>query len=98
MKKSTGIVRRIDELGRVVIPKEIRDTHGMPTGCPLEIFIDGQTIVLKKYQPGCYQCSTTDEQTVHPFTGGLRLCQACQEIMARQLKARGEIILTEKED
>ena len=49
--KSTGIVRHIDDLGRVVIPKEIRRTHGIKEGDPLEICIDGDKIVLQKYQP-----------------------------------------------
>lgn len=49
--KATGIVRRIDDLGRVVIPKEIRRTMRINEGDPLEIFVDGKTIMLKKYQP-----------------------------------------------
>lgn len=48
--KSTGIVRKIDDLGRIVIPKEIRKTHGINEGDPLEICIDGNRIVLQKYQ------------------------------------------------
>ena len=47
--KLAGIVRRIDELGRIVIPKEIRKTLHIKNGENLEIFIDGETIVLKKY-------------------------------------------------
>ena len=49
--KSTGFVRRIDDLGRVVIPKELRRTLRIKEGDPLEIFVDGKTIMLKKYQP-----------------------------------------------
>ena len=49
--KSTGIVRRIDDLGRIVIPKEIRRTHGIKEGDPMEICIDGNKIVLQKYIP-----------------------------------------------
>ena len=49
--KATGIVRRIDDLGRVVIPKEIRRTIHIKEGDPLEIFVDGRTVMLKKYQP-----------------------------------------------
>ena len=48
--KATGIVRRIDDLGRIVIPKEIRRTVGIKEGDPLEIFLDNG-IVLKKYEP-----------------------------------------------
>lgn len=48
--KSTGIVRRIDQLGRVVIPKETRDILDLPTGTPMEIFTEGEAIVLCRYQ------------------------------------------------
>ena len=50
--KATGIVRRIDDLGRVVIPKEIRKTLRIKEGTPLEIFTDREgQIILKKYSP-----------------------------------------------
>lgn len=49
--KSTGMVRKIDELGRVVIPMELRKTLGIDKQDPLEIFIKGDQIVLQKYQP-----------------------------------------------
>lgn len=48
--KTTGIVRIIDDLGRVVIPREIRKTMHINEGDPLEIFVDGKTIMFKKYQ------------------------------------------------
>ena len=49
--KATGIVRRIDDLGRVVIPREIRKNLGINEGDPLEIFVDGKTVIFKKYRP-----------------------------------------------
>ena len=49
--KATGIVRRIDDLGRIVLPKEIRRTLGVREGDPMEIFMDGDMVVLKKYNP-----------------------------------------------
>jgi AbrB family looped-hinge helix DNA binding protein len=49
--KSTGIVRKLDDLGRVVIPMELRKTLQLTIGAPVEIFIDGESIVLRKYQP-----------------------------------------------
>ncbi|WP_081327866.1 AbrB/MazE/SpoVT family DNA-binding domain-containing protein [Lysinibacillus sp. FSL M8-0337] len=49
--KSTGIVRKVDELGRVVIPKELRRTLGIEEKDPVEIYIDGDKIILKKYLP-----------------------------------------------
>ncbi len=53
MMKSTGIVRKVDELGRVVIPIELRRTLGIGEKDALEIFVDGEKIVLKKYEPAC---------------------------------------------
>ena len=54
--KSTGIVRKVDELGRVVIPIELRKTMEIGEKEPLEIFVEGDTIILKKYQPACVFC------------------------------------------
>ncbi len=48
---STGVVRRMDDLGRVVIPKQVREKMGFKDGTPFEIFIDGKDLVLKKYVP-----------------------------------------------
>lgn len=58
--KSTGMVRKIDELGRVVIPKELRRTLGIDNQDPLEIFIDGDKVILKKYKPNM-ACAVTGE-------------------------------------
>ncbi|MFJ6264376.1 AbrB/MazE/SpoVT family DNA-binding domain-containing protein [Lysinibacillus xylanilyticus] len=49
--KSTGITRKVDELGRVVIPKELRDNLGIKEKDPLEIFTEGSNIILRKYEP-----------------------------------------------
>lgn len=51
MVKSTGIVRRVDELGRVVIPIELRRTLGITEKDALEIYVDGDKIILRKYEP-----------------------------------------------
>lgn len=50
--KSTGIIRRIDDLGRVVIPNDIRRTAGIKVGDPLEIFVEGGMVTFKKYKVG----------------------------------------------
>ena len=57
--KSTGIVRRVDELGRVVIPIELRNKFGICEKDPIEIFVDGSSIILKKYEPKlvCTKCA-----------------------------------------
>lgn len=58
MMRATGIVRKIDELGRVVIPMELRRTMGIGEKDPMEIFVDGEQIVLRKYAPGCLFCGS----------------------------------------
>ena len=58
--KSTGMVRKVDELGRIVIPIEIRQNMDIKVKDPLEIFIDNDTIILRKYQPACIFCGNAD--------------------------------------
>ena len=57
--KSTGIIRRMDELGRVVIPIEIRNQFNIVEKDPIEIYVDGSSIVLKKFEPNCVFCGNT---------------------------------------
>lgn len=62
--KSTGIVRKLDELGRITLPKELRRTMGLGEGAPLEIHVDDDAIVLKKYiseKKTCTICGATHE-------------------------------------
>ena len=49
--KSTGIVRKVDELGRIVLPKELRQTLNINERDPIEIFVDNSSIILQKYEP-----------------------------------------------
>ena len=58
--KATGIVRKVDELGRIVIPKELRRTLGINEKDPVEIYTDGGNIILRKYAPGCAFCGSVD--------------------------------------
>ena len=70
--KATGIVRRIDDLGRVVIPKEIRKVHRIKEGDPLEIFTDKEgEIILKKYSPigELTEFASTYADTISKTTG-----------------------------
>jgi transcriptional pleiotropic regulator of transition state genes len=73
--KSTGIVRRVDELGRVVIPVELRRVYGIDERDPLEIFTQGDQIVLRKYQPMCVFCG--QEVGVVGFQGKV-VCGPCR--------------------
>lgn len=59
MLKATGIIRRVDELGRIVIPIEIRNKFGIKEKDPIEIFVDGNMIAMKKYEPNCIFCGST---------------------------------------
>ncbi|WP_195264515.1 AbrB/MazE/SpoVT family DNA-binding domain-containing protein [Clostridium sp. 1001275B_160808_H3] len=62
--KSIGVVRNLDQLGRVVLPKELRKSMDIQEGQPLEIYTEGEAIILKKYQPGCHCCGDTAVATV----------------------------------
>lgn len=72
--KSTGIVRNIDELGRIVIPKEIRKKLGIENSDPVEIYVEGDKILLMKYHPACHFCGSTEE--IADFKGKV-ICKAC---------------------
>ncbi len=59
--KSTGIVRKVDDLGRVVIPIELRRTLDIEEKDPLEIHVDGEQIVLRKHMASCVFCGSEQE-------------------------------------
>jgi len=58
--KSTGIVRKVDDLGRIVLPIELRRTLSIDEKDPLEIYVNGDNIILKKYEPTCVFCGRTE--------------------------------------
>lgn len=72
--KSTGIVRRIDELGRIVLPAELRRTLDIGDKENMEIFVDGSSIVLKKYRPACVFCDSFRD--ISHFKGK-NICSRC---------------------
>jgi len=71
---STGIVRHLDELGRIVIPKETRCMLGLRDHDPLEIFLDDEELVLQKFSPGCTFCGAAS--TGISFRGK-NICRRC---------------------
>jgi transcriptional pleiotropic regulator of transition state genes len=72
--KAIGIVRKVDELGRIVLPMELRRTFNIQKEDPLEIFVDEDAIILKKYEPACIFCGSADEVTqIH----GKNVCKNC---------------------
>lgn len=72
--KSTGIVRKVDELGRIVLPIELRRTLDIAEKDSLEIYVDGTSIVLKKYEPACIFCA--DAKNVVSYKGK-NVCTNC---------------------
>ena len=74
--KSTGIVRNVDELGRIVIPKEMRKKMDIANSDPVEIYVEGDKIILTKYHPCCNFCG--NEENVIEFKGK-KICNACLE-------------------
>ena len=74
--KSTGMVRRIDELGRIVIPSEIRQTLGIQLRDSIEIFVEDDRVILQKYRPSCIFCKETENLVSF---GEKRVCRTCIE-------------------
>lgn len=72
--KSTGIVRKVDELGRIVLPIELRRTLNIDEKDSLEIYVDGSSVILRKYQPSCVFCGEADDVVVYR---GKNICRSC---------------------
>lgn len=80
--KSTGIVRKVDELGRIVLPIELRKSLDISVKDPIEIFIDNERIVLQKYYPACIFCGNADNVV---YYNGKRICADCLEAIKTKL-------------
>lgn len=76
MVKSTGIIRKIDELGRIVLPMELRNKLNIAEKDSLEIFVEGSSIVLKKYHSTCTFCGS--DKNLIAFSDKL-ICSKCKE-------------------
>ena len=72
--KATGVVRRVDQLGRLVLPKDLRRTYSINIGDPLEIYTEDDMIILKKYEPSCVFCDESRDVTDYM---GKRVCNSC---------------------
>lgn len=81
--KSTGIVRRVDELGRIVLPIELRRTLGIAEKDALEIYVDQGLIILKKYEPACVFCG--DAKEVFTFENK-NICPSCAKSIQSFIK------------
>lgn len=80
--KATGIVRKVDELGRVVIPIELRNKFDIKVKDPIEIFVDSNSIVLKKYEPNCVFCGNTKDLVNY---NDKLVCAKCIEKLQKEI-------------
>jgi len=72
--RSTGVVRKIDNMGRIVLPKETRNYLGIQVKTPLEIYVDEEYIYLKKYEPSCVFCKEAKNTILYR---GKIVCEDC---------------------
>lgn len=72
--KTTGMVRSMDQLGRIVLPMELRRVLGIEVRDPIEVFVNGEDIILRKYKPACYFCDSADDLITY---GGRKICREC---------------------
>ena len=72
--KATGIVRKVDELGRITLPIELRRTLNIDINDPVEIFVEGEAIILKKYEPSCIFCGNAKDVVNYK---GKNICKSC---------------------
>ena len=79
---STGIVRRIDSVGRFVLPIELRRTLDIDDNDSLEIFVEDNTIILKKYQPACIFCNNARDVSTYK---GKNICADCLRDIAKRV-------------
>ena len=97
--KSTGIIRRIDELGRIVLPVELRrildiksckekGSSNKSDSDAVEIFVDGEEIILRKYNPGCHCCGNMNNLVE---VMGLKICNECLEEFNKAIKLFNKI-------
>lgn len=78
--KATGIVRKVDQLGRIVIPVELKRTLAIEEGTPMEIYTEGNTIILKKYEPECIFCGQAKDVENYK---GKNICPECMKDFRR---------------
>lgn len=77
--KATGIVRRVDQLGRIVLPKELRQTLKIDEKDPMEIYVNGEDVILRRYAPGCIFCGSAENLVSH---NEKNICESCRAELA----------------
>ena len=78
--KSTGIVRKVDNLGRIVLPDELRRTLDIDIHSDVEIYVEGDQVILKKYVPDCIFCGSRENVTLFEDK---YICKECREKIAK---------------
>jgi transcriptional pleiotropic regulator of transition state genes len=71
----TGVTRPLDNLGRIVLPIELRNTLDIKTNDSLEVFVDGNQIIFKKYEPGCVICGSMKDIRTYMNKAVCRSCR-----------------------
>ena len=87
MMKSTGIVRKVDELGRVVLPVELRRHFDIDIKDPIEFFVDGGRIIIQKYAPACVFCGNADKVRMYKMK---LVCENCLREMNQDIFVAGK--------
>lgn len=77
--KATGNLRRVDEMGRIVIPKKVRESLNLQSEDPIEIFVEDDKLILQKYEPGCLFCDSIENTFEYM---GKQICLDCLKKMA----------------
>jgi transcriptional pleiotropic regulator of transition state genes len=83
-----GIVRRVDQLGRIVLPKSLRERYSMNEGDPVEIIVSGDNIILEKYLPKCIFCGTIEHVEDYRERS---VCRVCIGQMIQHSRLQAEI-------
>jgi len=81
--KPVGVVRKVDQLGRIVLPKSLRKRYQMNEGDPVEILVQGDHIILERYKPKCIFCSNQDNVVEY---NGRYICHGCLQEMKDSIR------------
>ncbi len=87
--KTTGIVRNVDNLGRIALPIEIRDNMDIDSKDPLEIYTDEDKIIFKKYETGCHFCGNEGDNIIHKDK---QVCKSCLKELKEEFINSGPLI------
>lgn len=93
--KATGIVRKVDQLGRIVVPKELRKTMGIDIGSPLEIYVEDDRVIVRKYEPSIKTCMVTGESSEEHLqlaNGNVVLSQEAAKQLLDELKQKRAVL------